>query len=202
MDVTRQLLQNTADALYLTIMDDYKRRNVTRYRGHATLFLELLSDLDRLLLTNEHFMLGPFLESAKSFGETSLERQKYEYNARVQLTLWGPQGQIVDYANKQWAGMVRDFFRARWSVFLDELDRALVSNGTINDSKLREKIFRTVELPFTTNNRHYNTSALGNTIETARFVYDKWSGKLHGFKKLPTTDTGKKNKRRKTRWLS
>ncbi|XP_058128418.1 alpha-N-acetylglucosaminidase [Anopheles ziemanni] len=202
VDVTRQLLQNTADALYLTLMADYKRRDVTRFRGHATLFLELLFDLDRLLLTNEHFLLGPFLESAKSFGETSLERQKYEYNARVQLTLWGPQGQIVDYANKQWAGMVRDFFRARWSIFLDELDRALISNGTINETKIREKIFRTVELPFTTDNRHYNTSAVGNTVETARFAYDKWLGKLDGLKKLPTTDTGKKNKRRKTRWLS
>lgn len=28
----------------------------------------------------------------------------YEYNARNQITLWGPDGQIKDYANKQWAG--------------------------------------------------------------------------------------------------
>jgi hypothetical protein len=28
----------------------------------------------------------------------------YEYNARNQITLWGPLGEIVDYANKQWAG--------------------------------------------------------------------------------------------------
>jgi hypothetical protein len=34
------------------------------------------------------------------------EKQWYEYNARNQITLWGPRGEIVDYANKQWAGMV------------------------------------------------------------------------------------------------
>jgi hypothetical protein len=33
------------------------------------------------------------------------EKQLYEYNARNQITLWGPRGEIVDYANKQWAGM-------------------------------------------------------------------------------------------------
>jgi Alpha-N-acetylglucosaminidase (NAGLU). len=32
------------------------------------------------------------------------EKQLYEYNARNQITLWGPRGEIVDYANKQWAG--------------------------------------------------------------------------------------------------
>jgi hypothetical protein len=32
------------------------------------------------------------------------EKQLYEYNARNQITLWGPHGEIVDYANKQWAG--------------------------------------------------------------------------------------------------
>uniref|UniRef100_A0A182IV01 Uncharacterized protein n=1 Tax=Anopheles atroparvus TaxID=41427 RepID=A0A182IV01_ANOAO len=204
VDVTRQFLQNTADGLYLTLMDDYKHRNVARFRVHAALFLELLTDLDRLLLTNEHFLLGTFLESARSFGETSLERQKYEYNSRVQLTLWGPQGQIVDYANKQWAGMVRDFFRARWSVFLGELEQALAANATINDSKIRENIFRTVELPFTTDTRHYNTSALGEPVETARFTYAKWAVKRSDFKTLPTNATGKRtfSKRRRNRWIS
>lgn len=33
------------------------------------------------------------------------EKKLYEYNARNQITLWGPRGEIVDYANKQWAGM-------------------------------------------------------------------------------------------------
>ena len=34
----------------------------------------------------------------------------FEYNARNQITLWGPNGEIVDYANKQWAGNLIYFF--------------------------------------------------------------------------------------------
>lgn len=28
----------------------------------------------------------------------------YEYNARNQITLWGPYGEIMNYAIKQWSG--------------------------------------------------------------------------------------------------
>jgi hypothetical protein len=50
------------------------------------------------------------------------EKQLYEYNARNQITLWGPRGEIVDYANKQWAGMfisLRDWpeYRAKFVIW-------------------------------------------------------------------------------------
>lgn len=37
-------------------------------------------------------------------GNSLQEDKLYEYNARNQITLWGPKGEITDYANKQWAG--------------------------------------------------------------------------------------------------
>ena len=32
-------------------------------------------------------------------------------NARNQITLWGPKGEIVDYARKQWAGLIDLYYR-------------------------------------------------------------------------------------------
>ncbi|XP_035784446.1 alpha-N-acetylglucosaminidase-like [Anopheles albimanus] len=187
VDVTRQFAQNVADRLYLTLMDDYKRRRYAEFRQHATQFLALLAELDQLLLTEEAFLLGRWLAAARSFGETPLERQKYEYNARIQLTLWGPQGQIVDYANKQWAGMVADFFLPRWQLFLGELDLALATNGTISDTKLRDQVFRNVELPFTTDTKRYATVVSGeDPVRLARSFYAKWSGSVTGLRELPT----------------
>uniref|UniRef100_A0A182PUK9 Alpha-N-acetylglucosaminidase n=1 Tax=Anopheles epiroticus TaxID=199890 RepID=A0A182PUK9_9DIPT len=203
VDATRQCLQNTADALYLTLMDSFKKRDLDRFRLHSSLFLLLLSDLDQLLGTNEHFLLGPWLESAKALTSTTLERHKYEYNARIQITLWGPQGQIVDYANKQWAGMVRDFFLPRWRVFLGELDQALASNGTINDAKIREKIFRTVELPFVSERKQYATQPTGDTIRTARTLYDRWVKEGPPLKALPSSPGRRMSEKRQRRnkWL-
>ena len=34
----------------------------------------------------------------------------YEYNARNQITLWGPNGEIDDYAAKNWAGLIGEDF--------------------------------------------------------------------------------------------
>ena len=39
-----------------------------------------------------------YLESAKKLGRTGVEKRNYEMNARNQITLWGPDGQILDYA--------------------------------------------------------------------------------------------------------
>nr|XP_040233745.2 alpha-N-acetylglucosaminidase [Anopheles coluzzii] len=203
VDATRQCLQHTADALYLTLMDSFKKRDLTSFRLHSSLFLQLLSDLDVLLRTNEHFLLGPWLESAKAHAATTLERRKYEYNARIQITLWGPQGQIVDYANKQWAGMVQDFFLPRWRVFLGELDQALATNGTINDLKIRDKIFRTVELPFVSDSKHYATQPSGDTVRTARTLYERWTNDVPPLKPLPgSPGARRKPEKRRNKWYN
>lgn len=34
----------------------------------------------------------------------------YIINAKNQVTLWGPNGEIKDYANKQWSGEYLKFF--------------------------------------------------------------------------------------------
>ena len=74
---------------------------------------------------------------AKALGTTDAEKALYEYNARnqgsicratqhhlaissnllkivlFQLTLWGPNGQILDYAAKQWSGLFRAYYTPR-----------------------------------------------------------------------------------------
>ncbi len=38
-----------------------------------------------------------------------------------QLTLWGPVGEINDYASKLWSGLVGDYYATRWKVSLSLL---------------------------------------------------------------------------------
>ena len=64
---------------------------------NALVFLDILEDLDRILATNRNFLLGPWLESAKNLATNNREKKLYEFNARNQITLWGPYGQILDY---------------------------------------------------------------------------------------------------------
>jgi hypothetical protein len=48
-------------------------------------FLELLDDLEILMKTNEHFLLGPWLESAKALAADETHKALLEYNARIQV---------------------------------------------------------------------------------------------------------------------
>jgi|EP01044_Picomonas_judraskeda_P019536 hypothetical protein len=59
----------------------------------------MLDDYDALLSTDTNFMLGRWQAWARSWADPGADAVKdnLEYNARNQLTLWGPTGQINDY---------------------------------------------------------------------------------------------------------
>lgn len=56
--------------------------------------LTLLEDMDQLLWSDSHFLLGTWLEAAKQLANDAQERRLYEFNARNQITLWGPTGNV------------------------------------------------------------------------------------------------------------
>lgn len=63
--------------------------------------INFLRDLDAVLLTNCNFRLSEWIKSARAWAGDKNETSFLEYNARNQITLWGPNGEIVDYASKQ-----------------------------------------------------------------------------------------------------
>ena len=44
---------------------------------------------DTLLASDSHFLLGNWIENAKSKATNQKELYYYEWNARLQITLWG-----------------------------------------------------------------------------------------------------------------
>ena len=83
------------------IIESYKKGNVQFVHEYGQVFIDILQDIDIMLGTNKNFMLGPWLQSAKNLATTADEKRNYEFNARNQITLWGPDGQILDYAGNQ-----------------------------------------------------------------------------------------------------
>lgn len=123
--------------------------------------MELFDDLETILASNDHFLLGTWLEDAKSLASDKPEVELYEYNARNQITLWGPRGEIRDYANKQWSGVVADYYKPRWRVWVDAYDHCLANNVTCNSTEIDLKIFNNVEQPFTYSKKDYPVTERG-----------------------------------------
>ncbi|KAG0708509.1 glycoside hydrolase family 89 protein [Suillus ampliporus] len=124
VDVTRQLLANRFITLYETLVATY----TSNASSSATIaaaskpLLQLLHDLDELLLTDDHFLLANWINAARSLSHGNASYAAFlEYNARNQITLWGPTGEINDYASKQWGGLVGGYYVPRWEAFIDYL---------------------------------------------------------------------------------
>lgn len=177
VDVTRQFLQNKIELLYPEIKTAFADKDLNQLKKVQAVFESMLNDLDDILQTNKHFLLGKWINSAKAIASNNLEELLYEYNARNQITTWGPNGEIVDYAYKQWAGVVRDYCLPRWQLLFSELAESIEKkNGKFSDSKTRQKIFKQVEEPFTVAHKEYNDEAVGDTIAIARNILEKWRG--------------------------
>ncbi|MEW2265483.1 alpha-N-acetylglucosaminidase [Streptomyces sp. NPDC047853] len=132
VDVARQVLANHSRTLLPQIKAAYDAGDLPRFRERAAEWKRSLTLLDRLLATDTRFLLGPWLEDAKSWGRTEAQKAAAEFDARSILTTWGHRsgsdsGGLRDYANREWSGLVSDFYAMRWTTYLDSLDTALVT---------------------------------------------------------------------------
>ena len=125
VDVTRQLLANRFITLYETLVATFTSNSsgATAVIAASQPLLQLLHDMDQLLLTDDHFLLANWISAARSWADGNTSYAAFlEYNARNQITLWGPTGDILnDYASKQWGGLVGGYYVPRWEAFVNYL---------------------------------------------------------------------------------
>ncbi|CEJ59702.1 hypothetical protein PMG11_08314 [Penicillium brasilianum] len=124
VDVTRQVLANAFIPLYSNLVSIYNSGNSSSdaITDEGTKLINLLNDLDKVLFTNVHFCLSTWIDAARSWSGGNASYSSYlEYNARNQITLWGPRGEISDYASKSWAGLVSTYYVPRWEMFVEYL---------------------------------------------------------------------------------
>lgn len=141
VDVTRQVLANAFIPLYNDLISAWNHSNSSpiTISKYGDKIIKILSDLDAILDTNENFRLSTWIDSARDLakGDQALA-DSYEYSARNQITLWGPKGEVHDYASKQWSGLVSSYYAPRWKIFVDYLKSTSPAsfNATVLDAKL------------------------------------------------------------------
>ena len=145
VDVTRQVMDNAFIPMYSDLVKSYNesRSDDASFAEQGDSLVKLLTDLDAVLLTNRNFRLSTWIDSARAWAHGNKTEEAYlEYNARNQVTLWGPNGEITDYASKQWGGLVSSYYVPRWSMFVDYLKKTPTTS--YNATELHEKL-RTFE---------------------------------------------------------
>ncbi|CAM0873248.1 unnamed protein product [Alopecurus aequalis] len=178
VDLTRQSLSKLANKVYLDAMNSYQKKDSSDLNFHTKKFLELIVDIDTLLASDDNFLLGPWLESAKSLATTEDERTQYEWNARTQVTMWyddtkTEQSQLHDYGNKFWSGLVKSYYLPRASKYFSRLSRSLQENRSFQlDEWRRDWISYSNE--WQSGKELYPVKATGDALAISRSLFAKY----------------------------
>ncbi|CAM2108760.1 unnamed protein product [Caretta caretta] len=174
VDVTRQAAQQLVSEYYLEIKRAFESRSLPELlTAGGVLLYDLLPALDGLLASDPHFLLGRWLEQARAAATSDREAELYDLNARNQVTLWGPNGNILDYANKQLGGLVLDYYRVRWSLFVSALVESLTTGTPFRQEQFNQAVFQ-LERGFIYNGKRYPSQPAGDTLEIVRKIFLKY----------------------------
>ena len=174
VDVGREVLTEAFDRQLASLKAAEVAKDVSKAQTAQQGMLEVLDDLDSLLSTDENFMLGRWLAWAEQWAHTDAERQLLLFNARNQLTLWGPTGQILDYATKSWGGLVKGFFRPRWALFCEQVIDAIKSGKSFDQAAFNADVLAKVELPWQNSTEKYPSEPTQDAIEVSKALYQKY----------------------------
>ncbi len=183
VNLTRQFISPLAYYWILELEDAYKKKNLNRFLKVKAQFISLIKDFDLLLSTRKEYLLGTWLEDAKSWGESDKEKALYEKNARNLITLWGEkctENQYDDlntYAYKQLAGMFSDYHLVRWNKFFGEVETALKNNTDWDRNPFLESSCEW-EKNWSQQRNTFTKTAKGNPVEVSRTIWKKYSNLL------------------------
>ena len=173
VNLARQVIANRSPALHRDIAAAFREKDLAAFEAASKRFLDLLADLDELLATREEFLLGCWLEDAKRWGDNDAERAKMEWNARRVLTLWGARSPR-DYARKEWAGMIRDFYAHRWAWYLGEQAQALKTGKPLDEKDFARRLLEW-ETKWSDRHESFATRPAGDSLALARRLREKYA---------------------------
>lgn len=183
VDIGRQALVNAfvdLHTMYLLAYEKFAQHHVNssdELGAISSAMIGLLSDLDALLSSDTNFLLGHWIADARNSVPSTIPKNisdNLEFNARNQITMWGPHQNVEDYASKEWAGLVKDYYLARWSLFTSMVNAAVRAGQQFNQSAYENARFD-LEQKFSYEIKSYPTVPQGDTIQISAELVPKYN---------------------------
>lgn len=191
VDLARQCLADLSLFLHKELSVAYKQQDKHQLKILCDLFLDLMDDMDDLLTTRSEFLLGKWLADARKCGISDAEGDQYEEAARRLITIWGttaPNALLFDYAHKQWAGLLKGFYKVRWQKFFDYLQQQPAEeNKRYREKRLNKSYDRPSNIAndffaklaeweesWIHEKEAYPSQPNGDSLRIAQTLYEKW----------------------------
>ena len=169
--------------------------DVAKVNETGTLYMDLLNDMDDLVAGDQAFLLGSWIAMARSMeteGANDCDVKEYnitscgdfyEWNARSQLTTWHPtppgSAKVpdgpVDYACKQWQGLIRDYYGKRVELVLQQAVEDGHAHRSLNSTAV-DLLIATHAYEWQTSTKKYPLQPREDWIATSEKLFTKWGG--------------------------
>jgi alpha-N-acetylglucosaminidase len=171
VDLGRQCLADLSVAMLHDVSKAYESGDAEQFKAESAKFLELAGDMDALLATRREFLLGKWIGDARKWGTTDAEKNLYEKNARLQVTVWGRDMSLEDYSNRQWAGLIGGYYVPRWKQYLDFLTDHPKGTG---DRAAFGKQLTAWEYRWCDGGESYPVEPIADPVEVSAKMLAKW----------------------------
>lgn len=123
VDVVRHLGSEEIDFALMGAVAAYRLDNTEAGDRARRKAQEMTLALDALMGVQPHG-LASWIDAARAYADNPADAAAYVRNAKAQVTVWGGQGNLSDYASKAWQGLYRHYYWPRWSMLLDAVRAA------------------------------------------------------------------------------
>lgn len=132
VDLSRQVLVDTARLILPRVKAAFVAADVAALDAAAADFLDLAALLDEVLAGHPEFRLDTWTTAAAATTDDPAERERVVGWAIRLLTVWGERGDgfLIEYATRDWAGLVGGYYRLRWERWFAELGHLLRGEPT------------------------------------------------------------------------
>lgn len=165
IDVTRQAVAEAGRLEARKFADAATHGDSAAYHAAAKRFLNLILVQDTLLASTPSFRLGHFTEAARKSAVSQEISDGMERDARRLVTTWGNRtasdtGGLHDYSNREWQGLLADFYYPRWQRWFAE--------RMAQWPEMPEIDFYHMEELWVDSTRHYSPTSSANPVSAAR----------------------------------
>ena len=118
IELVAQAIGGEIDRALQNAMTAAEANHNDRASQEADRAIEWMHRVDALMNLRPDRRLETWTESARSWAKSDDQAAYYDENARRLVTTWG-WPELSDYASRVWSGLIRDYYAARWSEYLD-----------------------------------------------------------------------------------
>jgi hypothetical protein len=177
VDVARAVIANTFSIQFNKYNDAFTNKDITQVNVLSKNLLTIIDDYELLLSSNEHFMVGRWIHWARNSipNATTTLQNHLEFNARNQITLWGPHGEINDYAKKEWGGLIGNYYKKRFVILFNMVNHVLTNNGTSwNQKKYETSVMNQVSLPWSNDTTIFPSTPTHDLLDIIVGLHEKY----------------------------